>query len=169
MAATVTISESNGAGQTVTNSITNSNFGSTDAANVTAASFPITPNTRSFSKWQRFRVSDMGGSSAVKTLKVWRTGSLSGSDTHVTNARETSYGGAITYATPSASAVTGADQAMPTTEPTGANLGIGGSLTGEITVASPSYSDYLVHQLVVHSATTAGASTTLNFKYSEVA
>lgn len=169
MAATVTISESNGAGQTVTNSITNSNFGSTDAVNITAASFPITPNTRSYAKYQRFRVSDLGGSTAVKTLKVWRTGSLSGSDTHVTNARETSYAGAATYATPVNTAITGADQTMPTTEPTGANLGIGGSLTGEITTASPTFSDYLVHQLVVHSATTAGASTTMNYKYSEVA
>ena len=38
MAATVRINEYNGAGETATNNITNSNFGSTDAANLTAAS-----------------------------------------------------------------------------------------------------------------------------------
>lgn len=168
MAATVTLSESNGAGQTVTNDITNSNWGSTDAVNLVAATHPITPNTRSFAKYQRFRVSNMGGSSAIKTLKVWRTTALSGSDTHVTNARTTSYGGAATYAEPVNTAITGADQTMPTSEPGSANLGIGGSLTGEITSAT-NYSDYLIHQIVVHSGTTSGASTTMNYKYSEIA
>jgi hypothetical protein len=169
MAATVTIAESNGAGESVTASITNTNMGSTDAVNLTTATYPITPNTRSYAKYQRFCVSDLGGSTAVKTLKVWRTGALGGSDTHVTNARETSYGGAASYAQPVTSAIAGADQTMPTSEPTNANLGIGGSLTGEITTASPTYSDYLIHQLVVDSASTAGASTTLNYKYTEIA
>lgn len=167
MAATVTISESNGAGETVTNDITNSNMGSSDTVNLVTADDPITPGTRSFAKYQRFRVSNMGGDSSVKELKVWRTGSLSGSDTHVTNARTSTYGGAATYATPSASAVSGADQAMPTSEPGTPNLGIGGSLTGEITTAT-NYSDYLIHQLVIDSGTTAGASTTMNYKYTRV-
>lgn len=167
MAATVEICESNGAGETVSHNITNSNMGSTDAASLTAASYPITPNTRSYIKYQRVHVTAMGGSSSVKTIKVWRTTALSGSDTHVTNARETSYAGALTYATPVATSVTNVDQTMPTTEPTGANLGIGGSLTGELTDVG--YSDYLGHQLVVHSATTAGTSCTMNYKYSEIA
>lgn len=169
MPATVTLSESNGAGETVTNDITNSNMGSADAANLNTTDNPITPDTRSFAKYQRLRVSNMGGSSKIDTIKVWRTGALTGSDTHVTNARTTSYGGAATYAEPVNTAITGADQAMPTSEPGSANLGIGGSLTGEITVASPTFTDYLIHQLVVHSATTAGAATTLNVKYREVA
>jgi hypothetical protein len=168
LAATVTISESNGAGETVTADITNSNLGSTDAVNIVVATHPITPNTRSYAKYQRFRVSNMGGSSAVKTLKVWRTGALTGSDTHVTNARTTSYGGAPTYAEPVNTAITGADQAMPTSEPGDPNLGIGGSLTGEITSAT-NYSDYLIHQYVVDTATTSGASATMNYKYSEIA
>lgn len=109
----------------------------------------------------------MGGDSKVDTLKVWRTGSLSGSDTHVTNARTTTYGGAPTYAQPVASAITGADQTMPTSEPGSANLGIGGSLSGEITSAT-NYSDYLIHQLVMDAATTAGASTTMNYSYRRV-
>lgn len=167
MAATVSIAESNGAGETVTASITNSNMGSTDAVNLTAATYPITAGENSYEKWQRFNVTNMGGSTAVKNLKVWRTGSLSGSDAHVTNARESSYGGAETYAQPTASASSVATQTMPTSEPTGANLGIGGSLSGELTATG--YSDYLVHQLQTDSGTTAGASVTMNYQYDEVA
>jgi hypothetical protein len=163
----VEIDESNGSGETVTHGITNSNMGDTDAANLVAASYPITPGNRSYIKYQKIHVTAMGGSSKVKTLKVWRTTALSGSDTHVTNARETSYAGALTFATPVKTSVTGVDQNMPTTEPSGANLGIGGSLTGELTAAGSS--DYLGHQLVVNAGTTAGASCTMNFKYSEVA
>lgn len=167
MAATVEICESNGAGETVTHNISNTNMGSTDAANLTTTSYPITPGTRSYIKYQRFHVTAMGGSSSVKNLKVWRSGALSGLDSHVTNARTSSYGGALTYATPVDTAVTGVDQTMPTSEPSSANLGIGGSLTGELTSAG--YSDYLGHQLVVDSGTTAGTTATMYYKYSEVA
>lgn len=170
MAATVEICESNGAGETITHNISHTNMGSTDAANLTAVSYPITPGTRSYIKYQRLHVTNMGGASSVKNIKVWRPGTLSGSDTHVTNARTSSYT-QLTYATPVNTAVTGVDQNMPTTEPGSANLGIGGSLSGELTAVG--YSDYLGHQLVVDSATTAGASLTgsngLNFKWTEVA
>lgn len=171
MPATVEICESNGAGETVTHNITNSNMGDVDAPNLNPASYPITPGSRSYVKYQRFHVTNMGGSSSIKTLKVWRGGSLAGLDSHVTNARTSSYGGALSYATPVKTAVTGVDQTMPTTEPSGANLGIGGSLSGELT--SPGYSDYLAHQLIVDSGTTAGVSLTgsngMNYKYTEVA
>lgn len=167
MAATVRINEANGAGQTVTNNISNSNYGSTDAAALTAASYPITAGTNSYEKWQKLEVTNMGGSSKVKDIKVWYTGTLSGSDAIKTNARTSSYGGAATYATPTASASSVATQAMPTSAPATNNLGIGGSLTGELTSAGST--DYLVHQLQVDSATVAGASVTLNWRYTEVA
>lgn len=169
MAATVTIAESNGAGETVTASITNTNMGSTDAVNLSATTYPITPNSRSYIKYQRFNVQNMGGSSIIDNLKVWRTGSLGtgGTHAHVTNARETSYGGALTYATPVNTAVTGVDQAMPTSEPSGANLGIGGSLSGQIT--SVGYSDYLGHQITTDASATAGSSSTMNYQYDETA
>lgn len=166
MAATVEICESNGSSETVTHNISNTNMGSADMPNLTTESYPITPNTRSYAKYQRFHLISLGGSTKIKDLKVWRTGSLSGSDSHLTNARTSGYS-AISYSTPTNSAITGVDQNMPTSEPPSANLGIGGSLTGELT--SPGYSDYLVHQLVVHSSTVNGTTTTLNYKYSEVA
>lgn len=166
MAATVRINEYNGAGATLTAGITNSNYGSSDTANLTAATYPITAGENAYEKWQKVEVTAMGGSSKVKDLKVWVSGTLSGSDAIKTNARTTSYGGAATFATPVATTSTVATQAMPSAAPAN-NLGIGGSLTGELTAAG--LSDYFVHQLQVHSATTAGATLTVNYRYTEVA
>lgn len=167
MAATVTIAESNGAGETVTASITNTNMGNTEAVNLDPVAYPVTPGDRTYAKYQRFNVSNMGGSSAIQNLKVWRTSALGGAATHVTNARLTSYGGAATYATPVKTAITGVDQTMPTSVPASANLGVGGSLTGTITSAG--YSDYLIHQIVTNAADTAGSTSTMNYQYDEVA
>jgi len=175
MAATVSIAETNGtAPGTETASITNSNLGDADAVNLVAADYPVAPSTNSFEKWQKFNVTSMGGSSKVKTLKVWRPGALGTGATHKTNARETSYAGAETYNDPSKtdrSATYHYSQTMPTSEPAGANLGIGGSLTGEITAVGKS--DFLVHQLQLDGTAVAGVTLTgangMTYKYTEVA
>lgn len=167
MAATVSIAETNGAGVTVTSSITNSNMGNTDAVNLDPVTYPVTPGERTYIKYQRFNVTNMGGSSAINNLKVWRTSALGGSATHVTNARTSSYGGALSYATPVKTAVTGVDQAMPTSAPGTANLGIGGSLTGSLTATG--YSDYLGHQIITDAGDTEGSTSTMNYQYDEVA
>lgn len=90
---------------------------------------------------------------------------MGGSATHVTNARTSSYGGALTYATPVNIAVTGVDQAVPTSEPGSANVGIGGSLSGQLTATG--YSDYIGHQFITDAGDTAGATTTMNYQYAE--
>lgn len=167
MAATLELCESNGAGETITHNITNTNMGSTDAANLVAASYPITAGQRSYAKYQRLHCTNINGSTSISNLKVWRTGSLGGSDTHVTNARISAYGGAATYATPVSTAVSGADQTMPSSSPASANLGIGGSLSGSLTAAG--YSDYLIHQLVINAGSTTGTTTTLSVSYDEIA
>lgn len=167
MAATVEIDEANGAGQTLTHNISNTNMGNTDAANLDPVANPITPGNRSFVKYQKIHVTAMGGSSKIDNLKVWRTGALGGAATHVTNARTASYGGAITYATPTTSAVTGVDQAMPTAEPGSANVGISGSLSGSLTGTGSS--DYIAHQIVTNAADTAGSTSTMNYQYDETA
>lgn len=167
MSATVQIDESNGAGETVTANITNSNMGSTDAVNLDPVANPVSPGSNTFEKWQRFHVTAMGGSSKIDNLKVWRTSALGGSAVHKTNARTTSYGGAATYATPTASASSVATQTMPTSTPGSANLGIGGSLTGSLTATG--FSDYLVHQIQTNAADTAGSTSTMNYQYDETA
>ena len=167
MAATVEIDEANGAGETLTHNITNSNMGNTDAVNLDPVAYPVTPGNRTYAKYQKIHVSNMGGSSKIDNLKVWRTGALGGAATHVTNARTTSYGGAPTYAQPVTSAITGADQTMPSSTPASANLGIGGSLTGSLTTTGSS--DYLIHQIVTNAADTAGSTSTMNYQYDETA
>jgi hypothetical protein len=167
MAATVRINEYNGAGATETTGITNSNYGSSDTPNLTASSNPITAGTNSYEKWQKLEVTAMGGSTAVQGLKIWYTGTLSGSDALKTNARTSSYAGAATFATPTQSTSSVATQAMPTSVPGSANLGIGGSLSGSLTATGKS--DYLVTQLQVDAATVAGATLTAHWRYTEVA
>lgn len=167
MAATVEIDEANGAGETLTHNISNSNMGSADSVNLVAASNPIVPGDRSYIKYQKIHVTAMGGSSLIDNLKVWRTGALGGSATHVTNARTSAYGGALTYATPVATAVTGVDQAMPTSEPASANLGIGGALAGSL--SGTGSSDYLGHQIVTDAGDVAGSTSTMHYQYDETA
>lgn len=167
MAAIVQIDEYNGAGEVKTANIADTDMGSVDQANLDPVANPIVPGQNSYEKWQKFEVTNMGGSSKIHNLKVWRTGALGGAAVHKTNARETAYGGAATYQTPTANTSTVATQPMPTTEPTGANLGIGGSLTGELT--APGYSDYLVHQIQTNVGDVAGSTSTLNYQYDEVA
>jgi hypothetical protein len=164
MAATIEISETNGA-TSETASITNSNLGITDAPNIAIVTYAIPKGENSYEKYQRIHVSSMGGATSIRNLKVWRTNSLNAGESHKTNLTETGYS-QKSYVTPSRSASSAATRDMPTTEPTGANLGIGGSLAGEIT--APGYSDYIVHQIQSTSGATAGSSCTLNFKWDEI-
>lgn len=166
MAVTLEIDETNGAGATLSHNIANVNMGSVDTPALDPVASPIVAGQRSFAKYNKMHVTAMGGSSKVDNLKVWRSGALGGSATHVTNARLASYAN-ISYATPTQSAVSGVDQAMPTGVPATANLGIGGSLGGSLTAVGSS--DYLVHQIVTDSGDTAGSTTTLNFQYDETA
>ena len=167
MAATVQINEFNTVGETKTANITNSNMGSTDAVNLVAADYPVVPGENTYEKYQKVEVTAMGGSSKIDNLKIWRTTALGGSAVHLTNARETSYGGAESFATPVATDSTSATETMPTTEPTDANLGIGGALAGELTAAGSS--DYLVHQIQTDAGDVVGASCTMHYQYDETA
>lgn len=168
--AVVEIDESNGevSDIQVTHNITNTNMGTLDSPNLNADAYPILSGQRSFAKYQRFHITDLGGSTSVRGLKVWRTGALGGSAEHKTNARTSDYAGATDYAEPSASEVSVASQDMPTTEPDSANLGIGGSLDG-VFDANDTYSDYLIHQLVIGDSDVGGSTSTMNYQYDELA
>ena len=167
MAATVQINEFNTVDETETANITNSNMGSSDAVNLVAADYPVVPGENTYEKYQKIEVTAMGGSSKIDNLKIWRTTALGGSAVHLTNARETSYGGAESFATPVATDSTPATETMPTTEPTDANLGIGGALAAELTAAGSS--DYLVHQIQTDAGDVVGASCTMHYQYDETA
>jgi len=166
MAATVEIDEANGGAETITHNISDTDMGSVDSANLDPVANPVIPDDNTFEKYQKFDVTALGGSSAIDNLKVWRTGALGGAAVHVTNARETSYV-EKTFVQPIVTDSTQATQTMPVAEPTGANLGIAGSLTGQLTATGQS--DYLVHQIQVDAADTAGSTSTLNYQFDETA
>jgi len=166
MAATVEICESNGAGETITHNIGDTDMGDTDAANLDPVAYPVTPGGNTYEKYQRVHVTAMGGSSKIDKIKIWRTGALGGAATHMTNARETSYA-QKTYVQPIKTVSTQATQTMPSSEPTGGNLGIGASLTGALTDVG--YTDYLVHQIQTNVADITGSTSTMNYQYDETA
>lgn len=173
MAANVQISETYGPGAGTTyDNIGNTNMGSTSTYNLDPVAYPITAGQNSFEKWQRIKLVALNGSSRIKNLRIWRTGALTGSDLHKCNLHETQATYANTdqasYTAATASTSTIAIYDMPTAVTTGPNLGIAGSLTGEMTTEG-GYSDYLVHQLQVAGGTTAGATCTMNYQYDEIA
>lgn len=165
--ATVRVNEANGAGESLTTNITNTNMGSVDSASLDPVANPIVAGQNSYEKYQKIELVSLDGSSEINNLKVWRTGALGANATHLTNARTSAYGGAETYAQPVASASSKATQTMPTSEPGSANLGIGGSLSGAL--SAPGSSDYLVHQIQTTGSATAGSTSTMNYQYDEVA
>lgn len=167
MAATVEIDERNGApAGSLTHNITNSNMGNTDAVNLDPVAYPVTPGNNTFEKWQQVHVTDMGGSSKIDNLKIWRTGALGGSAVHVTNARLAAYAGAESYAAPTASD-SAYTQTMPSSVPATANLGISGALAGNLVASG--YSDYLIHQIQSDAGDVAGSTSTMNYQYDETA
>lgn len=172
MAATVQLNETNGpsATQVETGNVSNVNMGSVDAANLVPATYPIVAmaDGHAFEKWVHLYVSALGGSTQVDNMKIWLS-SLGGGwktgEGMSTNCRTSGYS-AATYPVPGPvdtdSSV--ATQVMPESEPAGANLGIGGSLSGAIT-STPAYSDYAVFQLDVTASTPAGAVNTKTFTF----
>jgi hypothetical protein len=174
--ATVIIQEGNGGtnGNPVLTTMTVTNMGIADTANTAlGTAYAITAGAYSYEKWQRFTVTVNASGNTIQNLKVWRVGTLPGSDTHKTNAN-TSWSGVQAYVVPITTISTLATTTMPVTEPT-TNLGIGGSITptsdglGKITTTGSS--DYCIHQIKVDAASTAGPSPahTMYFQYDEYA
>ena len=162
MPATCVIDEYNGAGETEEDNITNINYGSIDSPNLTVSGNEITAGQNSFEKWNKMAFT--GTFNTVDNLKIWKnTGDYKTEEGIDTNAREASYGGAETYVQPTQTTSVIATEVMPVTEPSGANLGIGGSLGGQL--AAPGDSDYLVTQLQTGSNTPAGNLNQKQFTY----
>jgi len=176
MPATVEVAESNGPSATRVETVdpANLNLGSNDSVELNPVTYPITAGAdgHSFEKWVRLYVSTMGDSSIVDNIKVWLSdlgGGWKTDEGMSTNLRTSGYS-AATYPTagPVETDSPDADQVMLEAEPGGANVGIGGSLSGQI-VAAPNYSDWMVFQLDVSASTPAGAlnQKTFTFQWDE--
>jgi len=169
MAATVEIDEQNGPADspTLTHNISNSNMGGADAANLDPVTCPVAPGDNTCEKWQLLHVTNMGTSSKINNIKVWRAGGLGAEAIHLTNASNTNYEGAATYSTPTTTSSVKAKYAVPNTIPSSANLGIAGSLSGGL--VSTGYSDFFVHQIQTNPKALSGSTSTINYQYDEIA
>ncbi len=163
MVATCEIDEQNGTDPgSPTANITNINYGSDDSPNLTVSGNEIVAGENSFEKWNK--MSFTGTFNTVDNLKIWKnSGAYVTGESIDTNARESAYGGAETYATPTQTTSIVAIETMPEAEPSGPNLGIGGSLGGQLTGVGDS--DYLVTQLQTTVSTPAGDVNQKQFTY----
>jgi len=153
MAATFQWSESNGAGETVTDGISNANMGSTDAPNITPASYPVAAGSNSYEKWLRGKFS--GSYTSISNLRFWKSAGA-----YVTGEAIKAAVNA-TYQTPVQTTSTIATADVPTVE--------GSALAPTAPGASPSYSGYITMQLQTTGSTPPGNvnSKTFTLKYDE--
>lgn len=167
MAVTAYIDERNGAPAGVEQqNVSNINMGSNDSYQLVPATYPITAGTNAFEKWLKIRFT--GVDNKVDNVQTWiSAGTLDAQADMVTNARTSSYVEAETYAQPTASSSSVATQTMPEADPGAANLGIGGSLTGNL--SADGSSDYLVLQYQTGATHAAGdiAQLTITFQWDE--
>lgn len=170
MSATTQFSESNGAGETVTDGISNINFGSVDTPNLTPSAakivIPGASVVQSFEKYLRFHVSAMGGSSSIGNLKLYKSGGAYVTGEVInSNSGSTTQQKQTTYHTPDQTLRTVTSFGnIPTTLPTVSNcsitsLGVEGTVgAGTGTLGAAGYSQYFCLSLQISSATPAGAA-----------
>lgn len=167
MAATVQLSESNGAGPTVTDGVSRGDWLSADSVGDSdkRSTYPITKpgagTNYSYEKYHRLKVTAMGGSTRIYTIRHYFTGGAPGTGWNVQTSAKTTTPSNETYAAPVATDSTKADQAMPTTDPAAANI------SGDLTAIG--YSGYVVTQADVTTTATAGFTNNVRWAYAEVA
>ena len=154
MAAVFEWSESNGAGETVTNGISNVNFGNLDSPNLSSPNNRVVAGENSFEKWVRGRFS--GTYTTIDNLRFWKSGGTLPSGVEIKAEVDDP------YATPTDNTSTVATADVPITEGTALNPANPG--------ASPDFSGYITMQLQADIGATPGSIGTQTFtlKYDEV-
>jgi len=151
MVATVEICESNeSTGEYITHNVGDYDMGSIDEANMDPTSNTISKGSNSFEKLLRLHVTNIDTSNFIDNFQIYLiSGTINSEASLKANTRTATQGGysEASYAAPTASASSKAIYDIETTDPMEANLGIEGSLTGQITdAASIDDCDYLVLQ-----------------------
>jgi hypothetical protein len=159
MSAVITFSESNGAGESVTDSLTNLNFGSTDAPNLNTSSYPIVIGENSYEKY--FRVKVGGSFTELSNMKIWKSAGtlLTG---EVINAITNQ-----AFATPVVTTSIVAVSAIPTS--VGSALDIESTEGTATKFTTAGYSKYIVAQTTstISTPTGAGNQKTLTVQWDE--
>jgi hypothetical protein len=160
MAATYQWSESNTVSQTVTDGITNINFGSNDSANIVTATYPIIAGQNSFEKYIRAKFSDTF--TEISNMKFWKaSGDLKEDEVIMAAANQV-------FATPVSTISSKATVEVPTS--VGTALAIQSTEGDTSKITTPGYTKYIVMQTQTSSSTPAGAVNTkvFCFQYDEV-
>ena len=161
MAASFQWSESNGAGESVTDGIANLNFGSNDSANIVTTTYPVTAGQNSFEKYIRAK---FGGTfTEISNMKLWKSGGA-----YITGESIKAIANQ-TYTAPVSSTSVKAVSDVPESEGTALSVQSTEGDTSKLTV-SGTYTKYLVLQLQTTTSTPAGAvnQKTFTFQYDEV-
>ena len=159
MAATYQWSESNGSGETVTDGITNMNFGDNDSPNLVTTTYPIVAGNNSYEKYIRAKFSS--SFTEISNMKFWMSVGtyLAGEDIKAAANQA--------YVQPVKTTSTVATVTVPT--------GVGSALSiqaadGSGTIVAPGYTKYFVLQEQTTGSTPAGAvnTKTFTFQYDEI-
>jgi hypothetical protein len=158
--ATITFSESNGAGEVVTDSLSNINFGNADEPNTVVANHKITVGNNSYEKYIRIKV-DLDSGTVIENMKFWKSaGTLVTGETIKAIANQI-------YSTPVATASSKAVSDIPTSE--GTALDIESEEVDDSKFTEDGYSKYLVLQTQSTESTPGGAGNqkTFTLQYDE--
>jgi hypothetical protein len=165
MSASFQFSESNGAGQVITDGISNVNFGSNDSPNLNTITYPITRGQNSFSKYIRAKFT--GTWTTISNMLFWRSDVLGYKTGETLKASANA-----TYGTPSQTST--GDSNIPLNVSGDPALAIN-SAEGAATIVYGAsgvsgYSGYIRLQEQSTGSTPAGAGfqKTLTFQYDEV-
>ena len=148
MPASLQFSESNGAGETIQDGISNVNFGSNDSYDLNTATYPVIRGANSFSKYIRGKFT--GTWSVISNMKFWKS-----SGAYVTD-EAINAGFNATFATPSQTST--GDSLIPDSEPS-QNVN---SFEGDATIVYggsgvSGYTGYIRLQLATSGSTPTGA------------
>ena len=160
MAATFQWSESNGVGETVTDGISNLNFGDTDAVNLVTTSFPIVAGDNGYEKYLRAKFS--GTFTEISNMKLWKSAGAYVTGEAIKAAANQAY----IQPVKTTSAIATVD--IPIVEGSALSIEESGGVTGLIT--APGYTKYIALQLQTTVSTPAGAvnTKTFTFQYDEI-
>lgn len=162
MSATHQFSESNTVSETITDGISNLNFGSNDSVNLNTSTYPITRGNASFEKYLRCKFTSTY--TEISNMKFWKSaGTLVTGETIKAAAN-------VSFATPSATA--NGDSDIPTSEGTALSINSaeGASVITYGGSGVSGYTAYIRLQLQTTGSTPSGSvnQKTFTFQYDEV-
>lgn len=136
---------------------TNLNLISTNTANGSTSIYPVVAGSYTYEK--KFKIAFGGTFTSISAIKFYK------SDGALVTGEVLNYTGQVTtWSSPTNSVSSDADTAIPTSEPSTANVSITGTLSGSLSAAGSS--DWIVLQGSYSANTSAGSTNEKTFTFS---